>query len=123
MPRPLTVLVVDDDPDIRSICLDILEMEGYKVLEAADGAAGVRAAQANHPGMVLMDIRMPVLDGIQACLRLKADPTTAHIPIVLMSAHTLLLEADIRACAAATLPKPFDMDKLLRVVEQLLPTA
>jgi DNA-binding response OmpR family regulator len=81
-----TVLVVDDEPDILEVVSRRLKAEGFQVLTAKNGAEAVEAAKAHHPGTVLLDIMMPVMDGYQALKALKADPATADIPVIMLSA-------------------------------------
>lgn len=81
------MLVVDDDDDIRLLVQLALEsFAGWRVVTAADGAAGVAAAREHHPDAVLMDVMMPTMDGLEASATLLADPDTADIPIVLVTA-------------------------------------
>lgn len=110
-----TVLVIDDDPDIRDLLQTALEEAGYQVLTAVDGAA-VPLAQAQRPDLILLDIQMPGMDGVEVSKRLRANPITAAIPIVVMSAYDRL-----RALATAMpvddqLPKPFVMERLYGMV-------
>lgn len=116
-----TILVVDDDPGIRAVCTDLLESEGYAVVPAGNGQEALTRTQTARPDVVLMDIMMPILDGVTACTRLKNDPSTARIPVALMSARGNLdrLSQEL-ACCDAVLSKPFDIDQLLATVEQLV---
>jgi CheY-like chemotaxis protein len=84
-----TVLLVEDNEDNLVIYCTILRHAGYTVLEARDGQAGVDSARANLPGIILMDVSIPVIDGWEATRRLKADPATAGIPIIALTAHAL----------------------------------
>jgi CheY-like chemotaxis protein len=109
-----TVLVVDDDPDIQEIVSVALEEEGYRVLRSVDGAS-VSIAAREQPQLVLLDLNMPGMDGTAVSRYLRGDPSTSHIPIVVMSAassratHTGLIHDD-------WLYKPFDLDDLFSVV-------
>jgi DNA-binding response OmpR family regulator len=113
------VLIVDDEESIRILCRLNLELEDYEVLEAADGETCVSIARATKPDVILLDVLMPVMDGWEALVRLKADDVTADIPVVMLTARTG--EADeIQAWGAGVLDyihKPFDPDVLLRSVE------
>jgi CheY-like chemotaxis protein len=95
--RQATVLIVEDNRDNLTIYRTILEHFGYAVLEALDGEAGVNMTREHLPDLVLMDISIPIIDGLLATRILKADPATASIPIVALTAHAL---ADDRARAA-----------------------
>lgn len=110
-----TVLVVDDDPVVRAVLDTALQDEGYRVVSAVDGGA-IEAAGRYRPAVVLLDLTMPEMDGAEVSRRLRADPATAAIPIILMSA-----EPDLRARTAhlpvnERLAKPFDLDRLYAVI-------
>ena len=83
------ILVVDDDPDCRAIYAKLLGFAGYDVLEAENGEAGVRRAQESHPNLILMDLRLPVLDGWSAARQLKEHQDTAPIPIIAFTAQVI----------------------------------
>jgi signal transduction histidine kinase len=85
--RGSTVLVVEDNPVNRKLARNVLRSRGYRVLEADTGEEGLEVARAEHPHLILMDLELPGLDGIEATRRLKADPRTRAIPIVALSAH------------------------------------
>jgi two-component system, OmpR family, alkaline phosphatase synthesis response regulator PhoP len=114
--------VVDDQPDIRLMCRVNLQLEGYEVLEAGDGDAGLERVRTEHPDLVLLDVMMPGLDGWQFMEAIKADPKTAEIPIVLLTAR-VQREDEIRGWlsgAADYLPKPFNPSTLTEVVRRTL---
>ncbi|MBV9172206.1 MAG: response regulator [Chloroflexi bacterium] len=133
-----TILVVDDEKPVRQFLVAAFEQEGHHVLEAHHGrhALHVLASSSLHPDLVLSDIMMPVVGGLELCSILKADPSTAHIPVVLMSAaHSRASEASeasgpSTASAAsgastvsradAIIAKPFDLDTLDALIERLL---
>ncbi len=115
------VLVVDDDPAILEICSDLLETEGYSVMVATNGRQALEQIETDRPAAVLMDIMMPVLDGVTTCRQMKADPHLARIPVVLMSARTNLNRANQELiCADALVAKPFDIDHLLNTIHSLV---
>lgn len=119
--HPPKVLVVDDDPAILEICSDLLQTEGYAVAVASNGQQALEQVGRERPAVVLMDIMMPVLDGVTACSRLKADPRTATIPVVLMSARTNLNRQNRDLAAAdALVAKPFDIDHLLTTLHEMV---
>jgi two-component system phosphate regulon response regulator PhoB len=80
------VVVVEDDLDILELITYNLEREGYEVTGAATGEDGIDAARSEKPDLVLLDLMLPGIDGLEVCRRLKADPDTAHIPVVMVSA-------------------------------------
>jgi CheY-like chemotaxis protein len=115
------VLVVDDDPAILEICSDLLQTEGYTVMVATNGQQALEQIRTDPPHVVLMDIMMPVLDGVEACRLVKANPATAEIPVVLMSARTnLTRQSQELASADALVAKPFDIDHLLNTIHDLV---
>ena len=119
------VLVVDDDPVIQRLLKVNFEMEGYVVILANDGVDGLEKARAERPDIVVLDIMMPRMSGLDVTKALKADPDTASIPILLLSAKAQ--EADLRAGdesgADDYLTKPFEPLMLIQRVENLLATA
>lgn len=80
-------MLVEDDNDARVFYAEALETRGYRVLVATHGAEGVSLARRHHPDLILMDLRMPVMDGLSALRYLKADKKTAPIPVWAISAH------------------------------------
>lgn len=83
------ILLVEDNEDNRLVYRTILDHFGYTVLEAADGEEGIRRARADGPDLILMDVSIPKIDGWEATRQLKADPSTASIPIIALTAHAL----------------------------------
>ena len=93
------ILLVEDNADNQEIYRIILAHHGHSVIQAWDGEAGVRMAREHHPDLILMDLTMPVIDGLEATRMLKADPATAAIPIIALTAHAM--EEDLAAAEAA----------------------
>jgi CheY-like chemotaxis protein len=118
---PVRVLVVDDDEVIRQLITLNLELEGFEVYEAVDGADALRMVAEVRPAVVTLDVMMPNLDGWDAAARLRSDPATADVKVVLLSARAQ--EADVRRGTRlgvdAYLTKPFDPDDLVEVVRRL----
>src|SRR5947199_10681181 len=114
------VLVVDDDPDLVAICSMILESEGYLVDSARNGNEAVDKLFDNGVDVMLLDVMMPVLDGLSVCKIVKRDPRTKDLPVVLISASSVLREKG-RDCADAVLEKPFDIDDLISTVGHFAP--
>lgn len=116
---PKTVLVVDDDVDIRSTIREILEDEGYRVTEAANGAEALeKLREGPAPDLILLDLSMPVMSGSEFRVEQRKDPSIASIPVVVVSAVGSL---DLKVApleAAAFLRKPVQLDELLEVVER-----
>jgi CheY-like chemotaxis protein len=115
------VLVVDDDTVIRQLITVNLELEGFEVDTAVDGQDCLDKVKQVRPDVITLDIMMPRLDGWEAAERLRADPETAGIRVVLLSARAQ--EADLergsRIGVDAYLTKPFDPDDLIEVVRRL----
>src|SRR5690349_22182473 len=79
------VLIVDDDRKILDLLVELLEVEGYEVADANDGAEALELAQSFAPDVVVSDVVMPIVGGLELCRRLKGDPRTAYIPVLLIS--------------------------------------
>jgi CheY-like chemotaxis protein len=117
MNSPL-VLVVDDDPDILEAICDILEAEGYRVARARHGGEALQRLEAERPSLILLDLMMPVMDGVAFAQRLHGDPGVAEIPIVVISADGNPQRAALVG-ARGYLAKPFDIDALLAHVSSI----
>jgi signal transduction histidine kinase/CheY-like chemotaxis protein/HAMP domain-containing protein len=117
-----SVLVVDDMPSNRRLIVDLLEPLGFEVAEACDGEQGVRAALEQRPDVVLMDLRMPVLDGLSAVRRLRSMPETAGLPVIAMSAGVAMHEPHETLAAGfdAFLPKPVSWPELADLLRMFL---
>jgi DNA-binding response OmpR family regulator len=117
-----TVLVVDDDPVILKLLEVNFEMEGFTVLVARDGEEGIEVARTGQPDLIVSDIMMPKVSGLELVIALKADPTTNDIPIILLSAKAQ--NADVRsgleAGADDYVTKPFEPLDLVDRVNRLL---
>jgi len=109
------VLVVDDDAAIVDLLETALEDEGYQVF-ATVGAAALPLARDLQPAVILLDINMPGMDGIEVSQRLRDDPATAHIPIIVMSAQDRLRATGPLMPVNDRLPKPFDLTVLYATV-------
>jgi CheY-like chemotaxis protein len=114
MTRPL-VLVVDDDPDILEAICDILEAEGYRVARARHGEEALARVETQRPDVILLDLMMPVMDGVAFAQALRLRPAQRDVPIVVISADGNPQRA---AAVGATgyLAKPFDIEALLAQV-------
>lgn len=119
-----TVLVVDDDDDVRLLCRVNLEFEGYRVREAVDGRAALDAVAAERPDVVLLDVMLPELDGWAVLAELKRQEATADLPVVMLTARSLE-EDQVRGWstgAAEYVTKPFSPLVLSQVLEDVLAT-
>jgi CheY-like chemotaxis protein len=122
--KPL-IMVVEDFEDNRFMMRRLLEMSGYRVLEAVNGEEAVEIASRELPRLILMDLSLPRLDGLAATRRIRQVPELKQIPIVAVSAHDT---ADFHADALAAgcndyMTKPIDFDQLEALLKRLLPSA
>jgi CheY-like chemotaxis protein len=118
--RP-TVLVVEDFEDNRFMMRRLLEMSGYRVVEAVNGNQAVEVAERERPDIILMDLSLPMLDGLAATRRIRAHNGLLKVPIVAVSAHD---SADFHAEALAAgcneyVTKPIDFDQLVQLLNRL----
>jgi DNA-binding response OmpR family regulator len=121
MPGPV-VLVVEDDPTILQLLEVNFEMEGFRVVLATDGAIGVERARDSAPDVIVSDVMMPNMSGVEMVAALKDDPATASIPIILLSAKAqgTDIRAGIDAGADDYVTKPFEPLDLIDRVNALL---
>jgi CheY-like chemotaxis protein len=116
------ILVVEDNAMNLELVRDILTAEGYDVLEAADGPTGVAIARLERPELILMDLQLPGLDGLQAAQQIREDPTLRNIPIVAVTAHAMKGD-DERARAAGCdgfIAKPIQVRDFVATVARYL---
>lgn len=113
-----SVLIVDDDEHITFGVARRLEAEGYVIFSATDGKQGFDMARQRRPDVVLLDVRMPTLDGLAALGRLRADQGTRDIPVIMLSASLSDQKKALDAGARFFVRKPYDRDKLLTAVDQ-----
>ena len=117
------ILVVEDQEDNRRILCDLLKSVDCEVIEALTGEEGVALAESHRPALILMDLRLPVLDGYEATRRIKAAPALSRIPIIAVSSYALSGD-DVQAFEAgcdAFISKPFSPRELLAKVREYLP--
>jgi two-component system cell cycle response regulator DivK len=116
------ILVVEDNDKNRKLVRDVLTFKGYEIIEAETGEEGVRLAQERHPSLVLMDIRLPGIDGIEALRQLRAEEATREIPIMAMTASVMTADRQKITDAGfdAFQSKPLKVSDFVAAVEQLL---
>lgn len=116
------ILVVDDEVAIVRMLKDRLESAGFEVLTAYDGAQAVEVARQERPDLIIMDVTMPRMDGLTAAKQLRSDPTTAHIPIVMLTARGQESDeqAGYAAGAVCYFTKPFSPRQLVQELRSLL---
>jgi CheY-like chemotaxis protein len=120
--RQSTVLVIDDEAPIRENLVRFLRLEGYQVMDAADGAAGLAAAMQYMPDLILCDVMMPRLTGFEVLAHLQASPAHRHIPLVFLSASAEpeKLQEGISMGARNYVTKPFNLAALRQLIAELL---
>jgi two-component system cell cycle response regulator DivK len=116
------ILIVEDDVKSRKLVREVLRVRGYEIIEAETGEEGVGLAQERRPRLVLMDIRLPGIDGIQALGQLRADVATRQIPVMAMTASVMAGDRQrvLDAGFDDFLSKPINVKGFLAAVEQLL---
>ena len=114
-----TILIVEDEAPVREMLAAVLEDAGHRALHAIHGRDALDVVAAERPDLVIADVMMPVLGGAELCRRLKAEPGTRGIPVILMSAGSARL-ADGTG-AEAFLAKPFDLARLEALVQRCMP--
>lgn len=118
-----TILYVEDNEFNRKIVRQLLLRTSYRLLEATDGETGVTTAREAAPDLVIMDIQLPKMSGLDATRQLRADPATAAIPVIVITSFALAGDEEkARAAgAAAYLAKPYSPRELLQMIRQLAP--
>jgi CheY-like chemotaxis protein len=115
------ILIADDEESMRKVLAQRLAFWGYTVISAKDGQEAVELAKTRRPDLILLDIMMPVLDGLEACRQLKTTPETQRIPVVFVTAKASK-DVPVRARqvgADGLLQKPYDFDELSQVIQRL----
>jgi CheY-like chemotaxis protein len=115
----LTVLVVDDDPDVRDTIADVLGTEGYRVLEASEGKEALRVLELARPNLIILDMLMPVMNGRAFLEEQRRIPAVADIPVLVITAYGVAHEDADRLKTAGFLKKPMEIRELLQTVAHL----
>ena len=117
------VLIVDDVQTNRDLASEILELEEYTIIQAEDGQGAIAQATEHLPDLILMDIRMPVMDGIAATRALKENDATRHIPILALTASVMVGDREriLQQGFDGFITKPIDFDELLTAISAALP--
>jgi two-component system cell cycle response regulator DivK len=118
-----TILHIEDNPSNRKIVRDLLSRSSYRLIEAVDGELGVTVAVQQLPDLILMDLQMPKMSGLEATRKLRADPATAKIPIIAVTSFALSGDDQkaLEAGANAYLAKPYSPRELLSLIRKFLP--
>ena len=124
-PASPTILIADDDDDVRDVTAFKLQVAGFRTLSADNGRSALSLAMAERPGMIILDVAMPQLDGLSVCYELHACPETAQIPVLMISGGGRPEDVDLGFAIGADdyLAKPFSQREILRRVNWLLLSA
>ena len=116
------ILIVDDEPKNLKLFGDLLQKFGYTTIEATDGRQGVELAKARKPDLILMDIMMPNMDGLEATRILKADASTSSIPIIALTSYAMAGDKEriLQAGCDHYITKPIDIKEFLKNVADYL---
>jgi two-component system cell cycle response regulator DivK len=116
------ILVVEDQPDDRQILRDMLARESYQVLEAEDGEQALASVAKQRPDLILIDLQFPILDGLEAPRRIKADPSLRSIPIIAVTSYALDGDEEEARAAGCNdfIPKPYSPRQLLATIREYL---
>ncbi|HLJ84508.1 MAG TPA: response regulator [Candidatus Eremiobacteraceae bacterium] len=119
------VLLVDDEPVLRSVVRQFLEFSGYEVAEAADGRHALALARERPPEIVLTDLLMPNIDGLDFCRALRSDAATRDVPVIFVTARNAdaLQRAEMARLGNGFIMKPFEPDDLLKIIDEILTRA
>jgi two-component system, cell cycle response regulator DivK len=117
-----TILIVEDEPKNMKLLRDLLQRFGYEIIEASDGEQGVKLAGEKIPNLILMDIMMPKMDGLEATRIIKLDIKTKHIPIIALTSFAMKgdRERTIEAGCDGYIAKPIDILEVLKAIEHYL---
>jgi two-component system cell cycle response regulator DivK len=118
-----TILYIEDNEVNRRLVQDLLRLTSYKLLEAVDGESGMAIARQERPDLILMDVQLPKISGIEATRTLRAEPATAKTPIIAITSFALAGDEQkaLEAGATAYMAKPYSPLDLLQLIRRLLP--
>ena len=118
-----TILYVEDNEVNRRLVQDLLSLTTYRLLEAVDGESGMDMARKEHPDLILMDVQLPKVSGIEATRMLRGEPGTANTPIIAITSFALAGDEEKALAAGATayMAKPYSPRDLLELIRRLVP--
>jgi CheY-like chemotaxis protein len=114
------ILIVDDEFGLAEVVAEMLQERGYETVLAINGFLALERVAERAPDLILLDCMMPLMDGSGVVRALRADPATAHIPIILMSALPHIVPPDVQATSCTLLRKPFSPGELFAAIERCL---
>jgi len=116
------ILIVDDEPDLLRLACFRIEKSGYQVLSAINGRDGLELAEKEVPDLILLDMRLPLMQGPDVCLCLKTNEKLKHIPVILFTASTQDINKQVAFCGAqGYILKPFSAEELLEKIKEFVP--
>ncbi|MDD5355782.1 MAG: response regulator [Candidatus Omnitrophica bacterium] len=116
------ILIVDDEPDLLRVICFRLEKSGYQALSAVNGQEALELAWKESPDLVLLDIRLPLMEGPDVCSCIKKDEKLKHIPVILFTASAQNINERVVACGAqGYILKPFSAEELLKKIKEFIP--
>lgn len=118
----MKILIADDNEMNRSLMLALLQRKGHEVLEAEDGAQAVKLAKEHTPDLIIMDIQMPVLDGVTALRMLRADESIKEIPVIAVTSYAMKGDKEkfLNAGFDSYIPKPINIREIAEFIEQYI---
>lgn len=118
---PKRILIVDDEPDILRVVIFRLKKSGYEVLTAIDGQAALDLIQKEPLDLIILDLRLPIIGGLEVCKQIKSNDKFKHIPVILFTASTgSIKEKAAEACANDYLIKPFEPEVFLQKIKTFI---
>lgn len=119
---PKKILIAEDEPDIQEMLVFMFQLEGYAVVAASNGSEAYSLAQAERPDLILMDVRMPHVDGYAATRLIKSHPLLQNVPVIFVSVRGLPTDRQMEIAVGGTghVSKPFAPDELIRQVKEAL---
>ena len=116
---PKKILIVDDEPDLMRIVCFRLEKSGFTVLSAVDGREALEITTKEHPDLVLLDLKLPILDGLGVCAQLKKDDKLKGIPVIIFTASANDIAVKVNSCGAEDyIIKPFSAEELIEKIKK-----
>ena len=116
------ILIVEDEESLLKLESILLSSKGYKVTGVADGIAAMDEISRNLPDLVILDLMLPGMDGFEVCSRIKSDPRSSKVPVIILTArkNNLDMERGVKAGASAYITKPFKSAQLIGTIERIL---
>ncbi len=117
------ILIVDDEPEIVDMLQTILDMRGYETVGAYNGTDGLLMTRVDSPDLIILDMMLPDIEGVEVCRIVRSDPSTADVPVVFLSARTAQSEVErgLAAGANAYMTKPVNLPRLFDELKKLIP--